>query len=219
MTVPSPAALRAACGLDQGDVVVGFVGRLVEVKGVDDYLHMASALMARHPRCRFLVVGDDHRPAPNHRTAMEALAGRLGIASMCHFVGFRDDVWELLHLCDVVVMPSQVEPFGNVAVEAGAAGRPLVAARVGGIPEIVHDGETGVLVPPRDPHALATAVAHLVSDPARRAELGARARAHVAARFSLAAQAHAVTDLYTELRIERPERRTARPRGTSGGIR
>ena len=196
-------ALRAACGLAPGEPVVGFVGRVVEVKGVDDYLHMASALIGRHPRCRFLVVGDDDRSAPRHRAAMEALADRLGIAPACRFLGFRDDVWELLHLCDVVVMPSQVEPFGNVALEAGAAGRPLVAARVGGIPEIVGDGKTGLLVPQRDPQALAEAVAHLLADPARRAELGARARAHVAARFSLGVQAGAVMDLYDELRAAR----------------
>ena len=130
-------------------MVVGFVGRVVETKGIADFLHMAHRLLAQHPHCRFLIVGDDQRPAANHRAAMEALAARLGIAGACRFVGFRDDVWELLHLCDVVVMPSHCEPFGNVAVEAGAAARALVATRIGGIPEIVRDGETGLLVPPQ----------------------------------------------------------------------
>jgi glycosyltransferase involved in cell wall biosynthesis len=195
--------LRNACRLAPHDVVVGFVGRVVEVKGVGDFLHMASALGARHPRCRFLIVGDDQRPSPNHRTQMEGLADRLGIAAACRFMGFRNDVWELLHLCDVVVMPSHAEPFGNVAVETAAAGRPLVAARVGGIPEIVRDGDTGVLVSPGDPRILADAVGQLVSDPERRAALGERARVDAAARFSLGAQARAVMDLYDELRAER----------------
>jgi glycosyltransferase involved in cell wall biosynthesis len=138
---------------------------------------------------------------------MTALADRLGIGEACRFAGFRDDVWELLHLCDVVVMPSHCEPFGNVAVEAGAAARALVATRVGGIPEIVRDGETGLLVPARAPAALAGAVAPLLADPGRRAALGARARADVQARFSLAAQADAVMDLYDAL----VDHRTAKP--------
>lgn len=192
-------ALRAACGLEHSDAVVGFVGRVVEVKGVDDYLHMASALIRRHPRCRFLVVGDDLRPAANHRAAMEALAGRLGVAPACRFVGFRDDVWELLHLCDVVVMPSHVEPFGNVAVEAGAAGRPLVAARVGGIPEIVRDGETGLLVPPDDSPALAEAITALLRDPDRMAALGAAGYAQARDKFDAATNAQATFALYKEL--------------------
>jgi len=197
---PRLAALRAECGLDADDVVIGFVGRVIESKGVADYLHMASALAAQHPRWRFLIVGDDQRPRPSYRVEMETLAAQLGIAPACRFIGFRNDVWDLLHLCDVVVMPSHVEPFGIVALEAGAAGRPVVAAHVGGIPEVVHDRATGVLVPPRDPRALANAVAQLIADPQRRAELGCRGRVHVAARFGLGAHARAVMDLYDDVR-------------------
>jgi len=193
-------ALRAACGLERDAVVIGFVGRLLEAKGVADFLHMARTLLDSAPRCRFLLVGDDHRPAPNYRTAMETLAERLGVAAACRFVGFRDDVWALLHLCDVVVMPSHVEPFGNVAVEAGAAGRAVVAADVGGLREIIGQDETGVLVPARDPRALAVAVGALLADPARRVRLGAAARARVAAQFTLAAQVDALMALYDELR-------------------
>ncbi len=196
-------AVRAACDLDADDVVVGFVGRIVDTKGVEDFLHMAAALRAAHPRCRFLLVGDDHRPAPNYRTAMEALADRLGIASACRFVGFRDDVWELVHLCEVIVIPSHVEPFGNVALEAGAAGRAIVATDVGGLREIIRRDETGVLVSPNDARALAAAVASLLADPHRRERLGSAARAHVAERFGLAAQVDALMALYDTLRMPR----------------
>jgi len=195
-------ALRAENGLEPDTLVVGFVGRFVEVKGVEDFLDMAGTLLAAQPRCRFVLIGDDHRPAPNHRTAMQALAGRLGVAPACRFLGFRDDVWELLHLCDVVVMPSHVEPFGLVALEAAAAGCPVVASDVGGLREIICDEETGLLVPARDSKALAAAVAALLADSARRTRLGAAARARVAARFSLAAEAEALMALYDRLRGE-----------------
>jgi glycosyltransferase involved in cell wall biosynthesis len=173
---------------------------------------MAATVLVRHPGCRFLIVGDDQRVATNYRAAMEALADDLGIAAACRFVGFRDDVWDVLHLCDVVVMPSHLEPFGNVAVEVGAAARALVATEVGGIPEIVRDGETGVLVPPQDPPALAAAVVQLLADPARRVSLGERARSHVRAHFSLAAQTDAVMNLYDAMLAGRSARSSDRAR-------
>jgi glycosyltransferase involved in cell wall biosynthesis len=207
---PPPAderlrALRDECLLTAPGPVFGFVGRVVAVKGVDDYLRMAQALLAGDSRCRFLVIGEDHGAGPSHRTAMEKLAHDLGIAPACHFLGFRDDVWDLLHLCDVVVLPSHVESFSYVAVEAGAAGRPLVATRAGGIPEIVRDGETGLLVPPNDPPALATAAAQLIANQPLRERMGAAARAHVRSQFSLRAHAQALADLY-DARVPTPSR-------------
>jgi glycosyltransferase involved in cell wall biosynthesis len=199
---PSPRhveGLRVACALAAEQPVVGFVGRLVESKGVADYLTMAQGLLRHGPDTRFVVIGDDQRAQPSHRAEMEGLARRLDIAPACRFLGFRDDVWELLHLCDVVVVPSLVEPFGNVVVEAGAAARPVVATRVGGIPEIVRDGETGLLVPPGDPQALAQAVAALLADPTLRHALGARARTHVASSFGLQEHVRRLTDLYDDL--------------------
>jgi glycosyltransferase involved in cell wall biosynthesis len=197
------SARRAACGLADAEALVGYVGRVVETKGVDEFVRMAAQVAARHPRCRFLVVGDDLRDGSDHRTAMQKLAQEIGVAAACRFVGFRDDVWELLHLCDVVVMPSHVEPFGNVAVEAAAAARPVVATRVGGIPEIIRHSETGVLVAPGDPTALAEAVSALLADPDRRAALGARARAVAITHFRLSAHVEAVMDVYDALRVKR----------------
>ena len=96
-------------------------------------------------------------------------------------------------------MPSRVEPFGNVAVEAGAAGLAVVATRVGGIPEIVDDGTTGVLVEPGDGRGLADAVAGLIADAARRERLGAAARLRATAHFSLHTHAARMMDLYDQL--------------------
>jgi glycosyltransferase involved in cell wall biosynthesis len=190
------AEIATACGLSAGDQVVGFIGRVVETKGVEEYLHMAAALAARFPRCRFLIVGDDHGPAPTYRVRMEQLAQQLAITDRCRFLGFRDDVWTMLHLCDVVVMPSRVEPFGNVAIEAGAAARPVVATRVGGLAEIILDADTGLLAPPGDSQALAGRVARLLLDDTLRRSLGERARERVSACFSLSAHANKMADLF-----------------------
>jgi glycosyltransferase involved in cell wall biosynthesis len=201
---PPPAAsrlteLRRECGLDADEPVVGFVGRIVESKGVADFLNMAALLRDRI-RCRFLLVGDDQRAGgSNYRDEMEALARRSGIADACRFLGFRDDVWDLLHLCAVVVVPSHVEPFGNVTLEAAAAGRAVIATRVGGIPEIVHDGDTGVLVDPHDPPALAEAALALLRDPTRRELLGRAAHTDVTSRFSEQQHATRMMSLYDEL--------------------
>ena len=123
----------------------------------------------------------------------------LTLGSPCRFTGCREDVWELLHLCEVVVMPSYVEPFGNVALEAGAAARSIVAGDVGGLREIVKQNETGLLVAPGDPEALSEAVSGLLSSEERRLDLGRHARERVTAHFSMARHVGSVVDLYDEL--------------------
>jgi glycosyltransferase involved in cell wall biosynthesis len=193
--------------------VVTYVGQVIEVKGVEEFLLMAKRLRDRDRSYRFLVVGEDLQAGPSYRARMEELAARLGIAGACRFTGYRDDVWDLLHLSDVVVVPSRVEPLGVVALEAGAAGRPVVATRVGGIPEVVRDGHTGLLVPPRQPEALSEAVWRVSSDPETGRRLGAAAKEHVAACFGVADQARKLADLYDEVLAEWrsiPSRRRSR---------
>jgi glycosyltransferase involved in cell wall biosynthesis len=115
-------------------------------------------------------------------------------------VGFQEDPAIVYGAADVVVVPStQPDPLPNAALEAAAAGCCLVAAAHGGLPEIVRDGETGVLVPPRDADALAAALTALAGDPDRRARLGAAAAADVAERFSVARLLDRVQALYDEL--------------------
>jgi glycosyltransferase involved in cell wall biosynthesis len=197
--------LRSELGLAPTDRVIAFVGQVIEVKGVEDYLFMAASLLRRDPAYRFLIVGDDRQAGPSYRVRTEDRAAALGIAAACRFTGYRDDVWELLHLSDVVVVPSRVDPFPNVVLEAGAAARPVVATRVGGIPEMIRDGETGLLVPPRNPEALSEAVWGLRDTELGRG-LGERAAAHVAACFGMRKQTRELADLYDEVLAERERR-------------
>jgi glycosyltransferase involved in cell wall biosynthesis len=192
---PPDARLRAALGLDPGQPVIGYFGRLERGKGVDVLLDAAVRVTAKAPAA-FLFVGEGPlRDALVARAAAEGLAAR--------FVGRRDDVPDLLALCAVVVLPSRQEAFGRVLVEAMAAAVPVVATAVGGIPEVCTDGVTGLLVPPEDADALAQAVIATLGDPVATAARVATAAADVRARFDLQAHAAGVQDVYARVLGER----------------
>jgi glycosyltransferase involved in cell wall biosynthesis len=118
------------------------------------------------------------------RARIEALVTELGLGSRVRFVGTATPLVELLPLADLFVLPSETESFGLAALEALACGVPVVATAVGGIPEVVRDGETGLLVPPEDPAALARAIESLLADEPRRVTMARCAREDALTRFS-----------------------------------
>ena len=127
---------------------------------------------------------------------------RLGCDDVVRFVGFRTDLPDLMLASDVVILPSVAEAFGLVLAEALYLGVPVIATRVGGIPEIVDDGVDGILVPPADTPALAAALLDVLSDPARLAGLAGRGREKVVARFSFERMIRAYEELYEELELD-----------------
>ncbi|MGH7255618.1 MAG: glycosyltransferase, partial [Nitrospirales bacterium] len=133
------------------------------------------------------------------RKEYEGLASRLGIASAVHFLGARPDVPDCLGAMDVFVLPSRNEGMGRALVEAMAAGRPVVATRVGGVPAVVEDRRSGLLVPPANPDALAAALDELLRRPAWAKELGAAAREAIGARFGHEAMVRAVEAVYDQV--------------------
>ncbi|MDB5295079.1 MAG: glycosyl transferase group 1 [Phycisphaerales bacterium] len=163
-----------------------FVGRLAGVKGLPVLLDAVAAVAKIHPDVRLTLAGD----GPD-RARLTAQAERLGIASNVVFLGYRSQaqVRELLREADVFVMGSFAEGVPVVLMEAMAAGVPVVATQVAGIPELVEAGVNGMLVPPGDPAALATAVAALVADPELRLQFGRRGREKVLAEFDIHAEA------------------------------
>lgn len=167
-------AVPADLGLPSGAVAVGFVGRLVTEKGLSDLAEAWHRIAAEIPEAHLLVAGMGSGEAE--------LRARLDGVLRVHWLGFRRDVPELVKAFDVLVVPSWCEPFGLVAVEAMAAGTPVVATRAGGLAEVLVDGIHGYFVPPRDPAALAQRVMDLVRDSERRRRMGvagvARARVH-----------------------------------------
>jgi len=156
--------------------IVLFAGRHVHDKGVDVLLEAARIILSRRSDVKFVVAGD----GPLRMPLMER-ARHYGIWDKVYFTGRLSDeeLFRAYKLADVVAIPSRYEPFGIVTLEAMAAAKPVVASRVGGLREIVVDGETGILVPPDDPYALAAAIERLLDNPELAAEMGRRGRQRV----------------------------------------
>jgi glycosyltransferase involved in cell wall biosynthesis len=167
------------------------VGRLQAPK---DPLTLVRALAALGHAHETVIVGD----GPD-RSAVEAEVRRLGLDSVVRLAGVRNDVAELLAAADLFVLSSRSEGLPLSILEAMAAGLPVVASSVGGVPELVVDGETGLLVPPGDPRSLARAIERLLADAALRGRLGAAGRARVVEHFDLASAQRAHLDLYRSL--------------------
>jgi glycosyltransferase involved in cell wall biosynthesis len=182
--------------IPEGCLVVGSVGRLHPVKGHRYLVEAWPHVRRRFPEARLLLVG----PAwPDQEKTIRDAAAGAGVSDRLVLAGLRDDVHRLLPRMDVVALPSLTEGFSNVIIEAGAAGRPVVATRVGGNPEAIVEGETGLLVPPRDPVALGDAINTLLADPERRQRMGAAARRRVHALYTVERMVERWEKLYLEL--------------------
>lgn len=167
-------AKRRELGLPSRGPIVGCIARLVPVKGVDVLLQAVPRIRQAVPQATIVFVGDGPL-----RPALEDRARSLGQDGAVKFLGLRRDVTEILPLMDLVVLPSLNEGMGRAAVEALAAGRPVVASRVSGIQDVITDGQTGLLVPPGDPEALASAIIHCLTNPALARAFARQAQAEV----------------------------------------
>ena len=167
------------------------VANLRPEKCHETFIAAASMLVGAYPSLRFQIVGDGPQ-----RRALEALADARGLATHMEFLGHREDVPRLLASADAFVLPSRSEAFPNSAIEAMAAGLPVVASAVGGLLDLIDHGRTGLLVPPTDPEGLAAALRSLIDDPARAASIGEAARAEVHQRYSFDRMIASFEDLY-----------------------
>jgi L-malate glycosyltransferase len=204
--LPARSNVRRELGLADDTPLVGVVSRLTRLKGLEDFLEAAAIVRSRVPAAHFLVVGETNPMDRDYLRELQAHAARCGVAEHVTFTGIRSDVPAVLASFTVSVMPSLNEALSNVVLESMAAGAPTVATRVGGTPEAVVDGITGILVPPADSAALADAIVHLLSNPQLAAHLGCAARARIADHFSVRRMVRATEDLYTDL-LERKQRR------------
>jgi glycosyltransferase involved in cell wall biosynthesis len=190
------SATRAAAGLGDTPLLL-VVAALVHRKGIDVLLTALARLADEGLQPALWIAGQG--PA---RPALEKQARELRLESRVRFLGQRSDVADLLSACDVFILPSRHEGLGVAALEAMAAGRPIVATRVGGLAEAVVHERTGLLVPPEDPAALANALARLLRDPELRAQLAAQGPARIAEGFRADDLVKAHEDLYFEVLAE-----------------
>ncbi len=172
-------------------IVVGSVGWLTEVKGHRFLIEALARLKPQHPKLHVVILGSGRL-----REEYLALAERLGVGDAVHLLGERQDVPDCLAAMDLFVLPSLNEGMGRALVEAMAAGRPVIASNVGGIPAIVEDRRTGLLVPPADPVSLAAAIDELLRWPDLAKTVGAAASESIGARFGTQAMVRAVEAVY-----------------------
>lgn len=197
--------LQGELGLPPGSRLVAVLSHLSPLKGLGDFLEAASLVATRVPDARFLLVGDRLRADGEqvvrdytYRKELERTARRLGLDGRVIFTGYRTDVPELLSDVSVSVLPSHTEGLSNTLLESMAAGRPVVATRVGGTPQVVEDGATGLLVPPHDPAGLSRAICLLLEKPELAAHLGREARRSVLERFSIERMVNDTERFYVE---------------------
>lgn len=188
------AEVRRELGLPEGARVIGLVGRLDHWgKGHKELFSAMAQLKERYP-CHALIVGGGRR-----EDEVQQAAGSLGLAGHVHFLGSRRDVPDLLHAMDIFVLPSYSEGVSLALLEAMAAGLPVIATEVGGNAEVVADGVTGLLIPPRDADALTRALERLLADPSWANELGKNARRQVEANYSLERLGREINGIYEKL--------------------
>ena len=191
-----PGKLRAELGLSDEAPLVGAVGRLTEQKGYR-YLLEAFAIVRRSlPQAQLVIAGDGEL-----RSTLEAQGNKDAV----HFLGWRSDVSSVMADIDVLAVPSLWEGFGLVTLEAMALSKPVVASRVSALPEIVADGETGLLVPPADPKALAGALCALLSHKAQARAMGERGRVRLQIDFSVQRMVRQHVAVYKEAASRVPE--------------
>ena len=191
MNAATRAEVRLGFGIRDTQFVITTVGRLSREKGHCFLLEAAQSILDEYPDARFLIVGDGPL-----RSQLEQQAKSLGINTAVIFAGYQVDVAGFLGASDLFVLPSLREGTPNALLEAMALAKPVVVSRMGGVPEIVQDSETGLLVSPEDPKSMARAILALMRDRNRAAAMGQRARQFIEQNFNVQRLAREIVAVY-----------------------
>ena len=184
---------KKSLGIISGRLVVGTVGWLLPIKGPMHLLNAMESILKDYPETTLVFVGKGDLEAELRARALE-----MGVSDRVKILGWRDDIPEIMQILDVFVLPSLNEGMGRVLVEAMASGKPVVASRAGGIPDLVKPGRNGFLVEPGDENGLAAAIEELLIDRKMRAQMGEKGRV-IARDFDVNTMIEKIEALYTLL--------------------
>ena len=185
--------IRGELNLEPDQHLVVFAGRLRPVKGIVSGVEAFAKATKTNPNLHLAIAGEGEQ-----RAKLESLAQKLEAANHITFLGVRNDIPDLLSAADSILIPSLNEGFPRLAIEAMAAGKPIIATNVGGTPEAIDDGVTGILVPAKEIDAMADAVLRLADDPDWQAKLGEAGRKKATANYSVHSYVSRLIDIYTK---------------------
>jgi glycosyltransferase involved in cell wall biosynthesis len=186
-------------GLKQDDFLIGTVGRFIPLKGYEYLIRAAAVVLERIPRARFIIVGLDYDKNIKHLSDLRRLIKKLNLGEKITFLKTRNDIPEIMSALDLFSFPSVDEPFGRVLIEAMACGKAVVAFKSGGVPEIVDEGVTGILVPPRDFRGMAEKMIYLLQNRKLLDQLGRNGRIRAEKLFSIEANVKKTEKIYRRL--------------------
>ena len=190
--------VRKEWGIGETTSLLGIIGDIIPRKGQIDMIRALPQIISHHPNARLVIVGEPKRGI-EYFQKVRAEAERLNVMQYILWTGHRNDIPEVMSALDIYVLASLDEMFPVAVLEAMAAGRAIVATRVGGVPECLEDRVTALLIPPQDPSALALALETLINDPDLRCSLGMRARSVAHAQFSVESQTPRIETVFERL--------------------
>jgi phosphatidylinositol alpha-1,6-mannosyltransferase len=188
---------RKELEIDKNTNLAGMIGRIVPWKGCDDFIKAAAKVVEAIPHSKFLIVGES--PDGNYIRQLKKLSEKLNINKNIIFTGFRNDIPQILAVLDLLVLPSWEEPFSRVVLEAMAIEKPVIATNTGGTPEQILHGINGLLVPAKDPHALAQAIITVMQDKMKAQEMGTAGRKMIEEGFNIKEHTQKMEALYESL--------------------
>jgi len=186
--------LRNKLEIESSGKLIGYVGRLDPVKGPQFFIEAARICLASNPGLKFVLCGEG-----SLRRQLEDRVDLLGLKGRIIFLGWREDAPDIISCLDMLILPSLNEAVGIVLIEAQSLGVPVIASNVGGVPETLRDGQTGILVPPGDPRAIAEAAAGLLADPQKMRNMSAAAREWAGRKFKAGDMVEHICAVYRQV--------------------